>query len=626
MNLAPHTLATLQTALASHRVWSQLDAATLEALAPQWQMEASDVGTTLLPQGRLHSRTGLIVSGAVDLHDPDLDMAVHLLPGDMFGFGATPAQHLTTWQATAAADSHIAWLDADTVAALCRDHGALAYFFPSLPSTGQPPAAAAAAQAPGADVQLNLLGTPVRALVKREPITLPPHCSIRDAALQMRELRVSSVLLVEQGHLFGLVTDRDLRNRVVAQGLSTDRPVSDIATLAPLTLQAQSPAFEALLLMARHNIHHVPVMDGARIVGMITATDLAEQHSTSAVYLAGEVYKQTTVEGLARASARIKALQQHLAAADASAYSTGHIITTITDALTTRLIHLAEAQLGPAPVDYVWVAAGSQARSEQTAKSDQDNCLVLDDRYDEAAHGEYFRAFSRFVCDGLAACGYIHCPGEMMAMTDKWRQPRHRWAEYFRQWVDKPEPMALMLTCVFFDLRAIHGKVELLESLRHEVLQRTRGNSLFLALMVGNALKHRPPLGLFGTIARIRSGENAGTIDLKHSGIVPIVDLARVYALAGGLAAVNTHDRLEQSSRSGEVSPQSARDLRDALEFLSRLRIAHQARQMAQGLPPDNFLALEELSNFERSHLKEAFSVVQTLQGVLGQRYQTGRY
>lgn len=110
MNPAPHTLATLQAALASHRVWSQLDAATLDTLAPQWRLEASDVGTTLLPQGRLHSRTGLIVSGAVDLHDPDLDMAVHLQPGDMFGFGATPAQHLTTWQATAAADSHIAWL------------------------------------------------------------------------------------------------------------------------------------------------------------------------------------------------------------------------------------------------------------------------------------------------------------------------------------------------------------------------------------------------------------------------------------------------------------------------------------------------------------------------------------
>ena len=622
MTSSPAPTSDLRDLLAVHRVWHALEPLALNAFASQWDLHAVNEGDVLLPQGHLHSRLGLVVRGAVDVHDPDLDIAVHLRPGDMFGFGATPAPHLANWQATAAADGVIAWLEADAVAGLCRENPALAYFFPSLNAAGP----GATLPSSDAGVHLNLLGASVRSLVKREPITVAPDTSIRTAAQQMRELRVSSVLLVEQGHLFGLVTDSDLRNRVVAQGLDIDRPVADIATLAPLTVQAPSPAFDALLLMARHNIHHMPVMDGTRVVGMITATDLAEQHSTSAVYLAGDVYKQTTVQGLVRTSAKIRPLQQHLAAADASAYRTGHIITTITDAITTRLIYLAEASLGPAPVDYVWVAAGSQARSEQTAKSDQDNCLVLDDRYDEAAHGDYFRAFARFVCDGLAECGYIHCPGEMMAMTDKWRQPRARWVQYFEQWVDTPEPMALMLTCVFFDLRAIHGKAQLLDSLRHEVLQRTRGNSLFLAHMVGNALKHRPPLGLFGTISRIRGGENAGTIDFKHSGIVPIVDLARVYALAGGVAAVNTHDRLVQVAQAGEVSAQSARDLRDALEFLSKLRLNHQARQISQGQAPDNFLALEELSNFERSHLKEAFSVVQTLQGVLAQRYQTGRY
>jgi CBS domain-containing protein len=362
-------------------------------------------------------------------------------------------------------------------------------------------------------------------------------------------------------------------------------------------------------------------MDGHRVAGMVTATDMTEQHGMSAVYLAGDIYSQTTAEALVQASTRVKQLLRNLAAADASAYSTGRLVTTITDALTTRLLHLAEASLGPAPVDYVWVAAGSQARAEQTAKSDQDNCLVLDDSYDERLHGRYFSALSRYVCDGLDACGYTYCPGNMMAMTDEWRQPRHRWSARFRQWVDEPEPMALMLTSVFFDLRAVHGSAELLASLRSEVLQRTRGNSLFLSHMVGNALKHRPPLGLFGNISPARSGENAGTIDLKHLGIVPIVDLARIYALAGAVEAVNTHDRLALAAATGEVTEQGARDLRDALEFMGKLRIQHQARQIQSGRAPDNFLALEELSNLQRSQLKEAFAVVRTLQSVLAQRY-----
>jgi CBS domain-containing protein len=606
--------------LGAHHVFARLTSGALALLASHARRLRVPGGAVAVAAEQLPQQLVLVEDGALVLSHGEAGWSVKLETGDLLGAGVTPAHLQGACHAIALQDSTLLFVPIEALLALCRDHPAMAVFFPALPlfvtGVGLTKSAGDAADNP-----LNLLATPVRALVQRTPVILPPETSIRSTAETMREQRVSSILLVEREHLFGVVTDRDLRNRAVAQGLDTERPVADIATLAPFTVQGASPAFEALLLMARHNIHHVPVLEGTRIAGMLTATDLTEQHTTSAVYLAGDIYQQTSVEGLARISARVSRLQQHLAAANASAYSAGHIITTITDALTTRLIHLAEAELGPAPVSYVWVAAGSQARNEQTAKTDQDNCMVLDDAYDEARHGEYFRTFSRFVCDGLAACGYIHCPGEMMAMTDKWRQPRHRWSQYFRQWIDQPDPMALMLTSVFFDQRAIHGTTGLLDSLRREVLRSTRGKSLFLSHMVGNALKHRPPLGLFGHIALTRGGEHGATVDLKHGAIVPIVDLARVYALAGGLEAVNTQDRLEQAGGTGEVTADAARDLRHALEFLGKLRIAHQARQTAEGRAPDNFLAMEELSNFERSHLKDAFSVVQRLQAVLSQRY-----
>ena len=474
----------------------------------------------------------------------------------------------------------------------------------------------------GDDPHLGLMTRPVASLLKRPPVTLPPTASILEAAQTMRRERVSSVLLIEQEHLMGLVTDRDLRNRALAAGLDPALPVVDIATIAPLTVQRVQPAFEALLLMARHQIHHVPVLDGQRLVGVLTATDLTEQHSNSAIYLAGEVHKQTSLAGLVATAARVKPLQRNLAAADASAYSTGHIVTAIADAITARLLQLAEARLGPPPVDYAWVAAGSQGRNEQTAKSDQDNGLVLDDRYDEAAHGAYFKALADEVTAGLDACGYVYCPGEMMARTDTWRQPQRRWLEYFHQWTFTPDPTALMLTSVFFDMRLVHGRASLLDELRAKVLQQTRDRSLFLAHLVSNALKHRPPLTMFGGIATVRHGELRDAVDLKHHGIVPIVDLARIHALAGGHAEVNTHDRLLAAAGSRQISEQNAHDLRDALEFLATLRIRHQANQIALGREPDNFLSLAELSNFERSQLKDAFGVVASLQSVLGQRYR----
>jgi CBS domain-containing protein len=278
-------------------------------------------------------------------------------------------------------------------------------------------------------------------------------------------------------------------------------------------------------------------------------------------------------------------------------------------------------------VPYAWVAAGSQARREQTARSDQDNCMVLSDDFDAQRHGKYFEALSRTVCDGLDACGYVHCPGEMMAMTDRWRQPLARWKQYFHHWTQAPEPMALMLTCVFFDLRCVHGEAALLDTLRRETLMRTKANGIFLAHMANNALKRRPPLSVFGRISSARSGEHRGTIDIKHLAIAPIVDLARIHALAGGLEAVSTDERLAMAGGKGnEMSDQGARDLREALEFLAALRIRHQARQIAAGQEPDSYLRPDALSNFERAQLKDAFKVIADMQDALGQRYQVGRF
>lgn len=472
------------------------------------------------------------------------------------------------------------------------------------------------------DGHSNLVTTPVRSLIKRAPVTVSPETPIIEAARIMREHRISSVLVVRGDELLGLITDRDLRDRVVAEGLDVDRPALDIATPTPSTIGIERPAFHALLLMARQNIHHVPVLDGGHVVGMITSSDISEHERDSAVHLAGAIFEQDRLEGLVQVSARIKSLQRNLAAANASAYSTGHIVSAMSDALTVRLLQLAEAALGPSPVHYAWVAAGSQGRNEQTAKSDQDNCMVLSDSYDQALHGDYFREVAHRVCDGLHACGYVHCPGLMMAMTDEWRQPQERWRRYFRRWIDLPEPEALMLTGVFLDQRFVHGRPELIDELRAEVVSRARANKAFLAALAGNALQRQPPLNWRGRLAPIKGGEHEGTIDLKMHAIVPITDLARYYAFAAGSPAVNTRERLESAAQSGVVTDGQARDLIDALEFLCVLRLQHQARLVSDGHAADNFLdPEEEVSNFERGHLRDAMKLIAAMQGMLAQAY-----
>ncbi len=607
----------IQALMATHRVWGLLPDAERRALAARWQARTSQGGEVVLSHDEMAGRMGWLISGAVALADADADWQLPLQPGELFGAGVQTVDATDAVHAVASAESRVLLLDVDALSAVAQTQPALHMLLPSLPR--HVPAAAPAAL-PG-----NVLAAPIAELIKRPPVQMDSGDSIASAARRMAEERVSSILLTEGGRLSGLITDRDLRTRVLAAGLDPARPVADIATRAPLTLQKHQSIFDAMVLMARQNIHHLPVLDGTRLLGMVTATDLNQHQHTSAVHLTGEIARQPDLAGLVACSTRVKDLQSSLARAETSAYSTGVIMSSVTDAFTVRMIQLAEAQLGPPPVPYAWVAAGSQGRMEQTARTDQDNCLVLSDDYRPEPHGDYFQRFARLVCDGLDACGYVHCPGEIMAVTDQWRQPRARWDEYFTHWTRRPDAMALMLTSVFFDARAVHGDADLLLGLRRDMLARTRANRLFLVHMVGNALKQRPALGLFGQIAVSRGGEHPGTVDLKHSGIVPIVDLARIYVLAGGLDPVNTHDRLQAAPEGGEVSPAAARDLSEALEFISDLRIAHQTRQIAAGEAPDNHLRLNELSGFERGTLKDALGVVHQLQSVLGQRYYSGR-
>ena len=414
---------------------------------------------------------------------------------------------------------------------------------------------------------------------------------------------------------------------MVAQGLSPALPLRQIASTALHSLPPQASALDALTLMAQHNIHHVPVLDQARVLGIVTPRNVDARQSPSVVQLARGIHKAPDIATLAQLSAQVPALQQALVHGGAGAQGIGRIVTTVTDAITTRLIALAEQQLGPAPVPWVWVAAGSQARQEQTARTDQDNALVLADEYDPVQHGAYFADFARFVCDGLDACGYIHCPGEMMAMNAQWCQPLAQWRRYFRKWIDQPEPMALLHSSVFFDLRAVAGHTPLLTQLRQEELSHAQRSQLFLGHMVGNALTQRPPLNWLGNIRPLRGPAHAGCIDLKHSAIAPMVDLARIYALAGGLEAVNTQERLAQAGAlaGGEVSAAAAQDLGDALAFIAAVRLVHQARQADAQQPPDNFLPLAKLSRFERLQLKQAFKLIQAQQTVLAKRYPISR-
>ncbi len=462
-------------------------------------------------------------------------------------------------------------------------------------------------------------------LVKKPAVTLEADRSIRQAAQLMTDENVSSVLLMESGNLVGMITDSDLRKRCVAEGISVDQPASSIMTSNLETIHYDDLALEAMMTMTRLRVHHLPVMKDEKIFGMLTATDITRHNSRNPAFMVTDVRKARDRQQLVEICKRLPALQLQLANSSATALHIGEAVSLITDTVTTRLIEMALEELGPAPVSFVWVCGGSQARREQTSHSDQDNALIIADDLTQEQE-PYFEALANRVCDGLNACGFVYCPGDAMASNPEWRQPVRVWRQYFNDWINKPEPKALMLASIFFDLRPVYGDQKLYKRLQLEVLNKTRDNGIFTAYMAANALTHRPPLGFFRTLVLIHDGEHDDTLDIKHRGIVPITDIARVLSLNKGLYVTNTTRRLRAAVKTGALSEEMGENLMDALEFIASLRIRHQADQIRRGEQPDNYLDPKDLSELERKHLKDAFKVIQEMQETMDHRYQLARF
>lgn len=567
-------------------------------------------GDRIFGQGDAVAGLYLIDNGAVEIRSTEGDALARRGPCEVFGDRSLLRGGEGQYVVEAIVDGHYWLMAPEDFHRLYDDYDEFRKFFDAH--------TLATANAEQVDARDAILSARVSALMTANPVSTTPDAPVRVAAKVMTQKKISCLPVQQDDALVGILTTGDIAGRIVAQDRPGDTPVVEVMTRDPFTLTPDALGFDALREMTERGISHLPVTEAGALVGILTATNLSRQRALSGLFLTGEIAKRSSFDELAAVIARGPALLASLVDAGMEPQAVGRIMTGLSDALTRRLIDLAEARLGAPPIAYVWAACGSQGRAEQTGVSDQDNCLILSDDYSAEAHGDYFEALARFVSDGLDAAGYYYCPGDMMATADRWRQPLKVWRRYFKGWIDKPDPMAQMLASVMFDIRPIAGEIALFDGLVEETLAASRANSIFRAHMASNALKHTPPLGLFGGLSTIRKGEHKDMIDLKLNGVVPIVDLARISALVGAIPIASTRGRLERAIEVGAVSASGGRDLIDAYDLIAGVRLRHQAAQIRGGARPDNFVRLNELSEFEGNHLRNAFAVVKTMQSALG--------
>jgi CBS domain-containing protein len=593
--------------------FEELDENQLDAAARAIQIGYYKAGSRVLTIGSRNDQLHIVRSGALELRNAEGDLVTRPAEGDVFGFpslmNAAPLRN----QSTAIEDSLIYHLDGEVFSKLRRQNDRFDMYFIRLLSDrllSRP----APTKLHGAE------GRAVSQLITRPPVTIDGAANIQEAARKMVDERVSAILVTCGEKFCGIATDRDLRKRVVARGLPIDTTIREIMSANPISIDADNLAYEAALTMMQNKIHHLPVTRDGQLIGMVSRSDFMRIETEHPLYLVNDIAKQTTVEGIVDACKRLPALIASQISADADGEQLGKFITTITDSVTQQLCRIAESELGSPPCRYAWVALGSQGRHEQSARSDQDNALVLDNSATEADDA-YFEALARVVNDGLDACGYVYCPGDVMASNPKWRQPLEVWKRYFNKWITVPEEKALMHANIFFDLRCVYGDAGLVDKLKKSIRKDAKRNELFLALMAKNAMNFQPPLGFFRQFVLEKSGEHKNTLDIKKHGIMPIVEIARIRALAAGEMRITTRNRLRAAAKAGEITGSDAANLIDALDFIEKLRVEHQNRQLHAGKRPDNHLSPGELSSLVRQNLKSAFSQVSVSQAALLNRF-----
>jgi CBS domain-containing protein len=466
-------------------------------------------------------------------------------------------------------------------------------------------------------------------LIRGAPLTCTSDAKVTTVAQSMEGGTTRAVVVLgSNGEVIGIVTDRDLRAKVVARGRDPSVTTAGAVMSSPVfTVPVTARAIEALLEMTHREIHHLPVIDRGKLCGVISSDDLVMLSAADPVRLAQAFRSAASIPALAELATRIIDLVRSLVERGTRAHDIGSVVAELNDRLVRRVLVLSEATVvtrraAAAPAPYSWLLFGSEARREQTLRTDQDNGLVYGDDAGDGARA-WFQELARETIDGLLAVGFPPCPGGAMASNPEWCQPLSVWTSYFRTWMAEPTPQHLLAASMYFDVRPLSGELSLGARLAAVIHHDAPRHAHFLSALARDVVDRPLPRSLLGGIKVPRRGAARGTVDVKAAGGIHLVAAGRIHALALGLPETSTVDRFLGASAAGIYTPAKATEITDAFEHLLRLRLLTQLEALLGGVPPGNRVNLGRLSRRDALLLRVAFDTTAGVQHDLRERFHT---
>jgi CBS domain-containing protein len=607
LTTAPSALPELTRFLRAHPPFDVLDEATVERAAAAAEPESYAAGTTIFSEGAQpveHLR--IVRRGAVEIVHQGrvLDL---LGEGELFGQASMLSGLPAGFEARAAEDTDCYRWSAEVAQELFGAPAGLRFVARSLLETTED---ISGVRVPPRDPAHQ----PVGSLIRAPGAVVRLDTPVREAARVMTNAGATSLVVDRGDGSLGIVTDRDLRTRVLAAGLSVEEPVSAVMSAPAYTCPPDRIAGEVLLDMLDRGIRHFPVVSATgEILGVVEDVDLVAVHTRSSFFLRRRIARAQSVDDLAAAAAELRPMVIALHDARVPATNLMAIYSVVVDALTRRLLELAVAEAGEPETEFAWLGLGSQARREAGPSSDVDSAIVWFGDLPEADIAPYLQAIGRKVMRDLERCGFHSDQHGASAASRPFVRSLSSWQHAARSWISNPtQEKALILTSVLVDSRPVWG-VHTGKPVA-DTFRLAPESPALLRLLARFALSHRPPTGFLRGLVVEHGGEHRGRLDLKHGGVVPIVDLARWAGMAAGVTSASTLERLRVAQAAGKLSAAAAHTLEDAFELISALRMQHQVDQLRAGEPPDDYVDPGTLSSLTRSHLREAFRAVASIQ------------
>lgn len=450
--------------------------------------------------------------------------------------------------------------------------------------------------------------------LERAIVTCEINTTIHQVSSLMSKKNMSAALITaDNGDTLGIITDHDLRERVISQKLDFNKPAYSVMTSPIVSINESAMIYEAMIKMEEKGVRHLAVEDDSgQVVNLVDSKMLAQFPRYGAYILTQEIAKSTTIEELASTNQRKQKVVKVLLESSHNVSHATRLLSSIFDSSTERIIQLVIEELGPPPTAFAFIGMGSQGRQEPTLVTDQDNGIIY---FDKGENQSYFLELGQKVSQGLNAIGINYCEGKVMSSNPAWCKPLESWKKDFNRWITTPESQEMLDLSIFFDFRLVYGETQLVQALRNHVSASLQDRSDFFHLFAKQAQKYKPPSrGFSSGLLGMGSGESSEReMNLKDL-TMPIVNFARLYSLKYNILQTNTIERLNMLANRGIISATTYEELSTTYEYVMLMRVKNQILQIDSGQQADNSVQFGKMADLHQTRLRETLALISILQ------------